>query len=59
MIEFTQYIASGRNPQNLKVVLWRVGNYKYEIEIAGRVSEKLECAYSQAIKKFNSEIKGI
>jgi hypothetical protein len=40
-------------------VLWRVGNYKYEIEIAGRVSKKLECAYSQAIKKFNSEIKGI
>jgi len=59
MIEFTQYIASGKNPQNLKVVLWRVGNYKYEIEIAGRVSAKLECEYNEALAKFNTEIKGI
>lgn len=50
-----QYIASGYNSENQRVILWRYGNYRYCLEIAGRDIE-FEAAYEEALEHFQIEI---
>lgn len=47
-----QYIADGFNENHERVILWRVGNYRYSMEIAGKDTE-FEAEYYEALEKFN------
>jgi len=50
-----QYIASGYNKNRERVVLWRLGNYIYQLEIAGK-NTNFSAEYNQALKRFNGAI---
>ena len=47
-----QYIADGYNNQGQRVILWRTGNYQYQLETAkGNVN--FEAEYYAALDRFN------
>jgi hypothetical protein len=50
-----QFITSGRNAAGERVILWRVGNYRYDLEIAGK-SYKFEAEYYTALDHFGLEV---
>lgn len=50
-----QYIADGFNAQGERVVLWRVGNYQYQLEIAGK-DHNFEAEYYDAMAKFKDHV---
>ena len=50
-----QYIADGYNAQRERVVLWRTGNYQYQLEIAGR-NHAFEAEYYSALERFHSQV---
>jgi hypothetical protein len=50
-----QLIDSGRNAAGERVILWRVGNYRYDLEIAGK-SYKFEAEYYTALDRFRLEV---
>ena len=51
-----QYIIDGYNTNNDRVVLWRTGNYRYQIEIAGK-NQDIEAEYYDAIELFKKALK--
>lgn len=55
-----QYIAAGFDSENRRVILWRAGEYQYEIEIYENNSNKtkiqLEGEYYTALAKFTEMI---
>lgn len=51
-----QYITDGRNGRNERVVLWRTGEYTYELEIAGKNLKFYETEYYEALDQFNAAI---
>lgn len=50
-----EYIADGYNKSNERVVLWRVGNYQYQLEIAGK-NTNFTAEYYDALERFKSEV---
>ena len=50
-----QIITSGHNATGERVILWRVGNYRYDLEIAGK-SHKFEAEYYTALDHFGLEV---
>ena len=55
-----QYITDGRNGRNERVVLWRTGEYTYELDIGTGIHKKnlkfYETEYYEAIEQFNGAI---
>lgn len=51
-----QYITDGRNGRNERVVLWRTGEYTYELEINGKNLKFYETEYYEALDQFNAAI---
>ena len=54
-----QYIVSGRNKYDEQVILWRHGDYNYEIEINAGLSKKVTHVngeYYDALAKFEEII---
>jgi len=49
-----QYIADGYNNQGQRVILWRTGNYQYQLETAGN-NVNFEAEYYEALDRFNSK----
>jgi len=56
-----QYITSGRNGNDEKVVLWRTGEYEYEIDIGSGIHKKnvkfYETEFNEALEQFKSSIR--
>ena len=50
-----QYIADGYNAKRERVVLWRTGNYKYQLEIAGK-NINFTAEYYDAVERFEAEV---
>ena len=50
-----QLIDSGRNTAGERVILWSLGNYRYDLEIAGRAN-KFEADYYEALDHFRLEV---
>ena len=50
-----EYIADGYNKSNERVVLWRVGNYQYQLEIAGK-NTNFTAEYYDALERFKSKV---
>lgn len=50
-----QLIESGYNAAGERVILWRIGNYRYDLEIAGK-SHKFEAEYYTALDHFRLEV---
>jgi hypothetical protein len=50
-----QYIADGYNKNLERVVLWRTGEYQYELEVAGK-TELIHVEYNDAMVAFNKEL---
>lgn len=50
-----QYITDGYNQSKERVILWRLGNYQYQLEIAGKESN-FEASYEEALEKFNAAL---
>lgn len=50
-----EYIADGYNKSNERVVLWRVGNYQYQLEIAGK-NTNFTAEYYDALERFKGEV---
>lgn len=46
-----QYIADGYNKSGERVVLWRLGNYQYQLEIAGK-NTNFTAEYYEALERF-------
>lgn len=53
-----QFITSGTNALGQRVILWRLGNYRYSLEIAGR-DHKFEAEYYDALEHFRCEVGSI
>lgn len=55
-----QYIADGYNKRDERVVLWRTGEYTYELEIGTGIYKKnlpfYETEYYDALDQFNAAI---
>jgi hypothetical protein len=55
-----QYITDGRNSRNERVVLWRTGEYTYELDIGTGIHKKnlkfYETEYYEALEQFNAAI---
>jgi hypothetical protein len=55
-----QYITDGRNGKNERVVLWRTGEYTYELDIGTGIYKKnlkfYETEYYEALDQFNAAI---
>ena len=51
-----QYITDGYNGRGDRVVLWRTGEYTYELEIAGKNLKFYETEYYEALEQFNGDI---
>ena len=54
-----QYMASGYNTENERVVLWRKGDYKYELEIGTglyKKSQDFEAECNDAMDIFYNSI---
>jgi hypothetical protein len=56
-----QYITSGRNGNDEKVVLWRTGEYKYELDIGSGIHKKnvkfYGTEFNEAFEQFMSSIR--
>lgn len=50
-----QYIADGYNKARERVVLWRLGNYQYQLETAGR-EVNFHAEYYDALSRFKGEV---
>jgi hypothetical protein len=55
-----QYITDGRNGNNERVILWRTGEYTYELDVGTGIYKKnlkfYETEYYEAIDQFNAAI---
>lgn len=55
-----QYIADGYNGRDERVVLWRTGEYTYELEIGSGIHKKnlkfYETEYYEALDQFNAAV---
>ena len=55
-----QYITDGRNGRGERVVLWRTGEYTYELDISAGIHKKnlkfYETEYYEALDQFNAAI---
>ena len=55
-----QYITDGRNGKNERVVLWRTGEYTYELDIGTGIYKTTlkfyETEYYEALDQFNAAI---
>ena len=51
-----QYITDGYNGRGDRVVLWRTGEYTYELEIAGKNLKFYETEFGEAIGYFDAAI---
>jgi hypothetical protein len=50
-----QYIASGTNKRNERVVLWHTGDYRYDIDIGSGIYKrtiKFYTEYGEALEQF-------
>jgi hypothetical protein len=50
-----QYIADGYNKNRERVVLWRTGNYQYQLEVAGK-NTNFSAEYYDALERFKSQV---
>lgn len=50
-----QYIIDGYNQVDTRVVLWRTGNYQYQLEIAGR-EVNFGASYEEALIAFGKAL---
>jgi hypothetical protein len=50
-----QYIADGYNKDRERVVLWRLGNYQYQLEVAGK-NTNFSAEYYTALERFKSHV---
>ena len=50
-----QYIADGFNKNRERVVLWRRGNYQYQLETAGK-EVNFAAEYYTAMERFKSAV---
>ena len=50
-----QYIADGYNKSRERVVLWRTGNYQYQLEIAGKETN-FSAEYYDALERFKGAV---
>ena len=50
-----QYIADGYNKNRERVVLWRLGNYQYQLEVAG-VNTNFTAEYYDALERFKGSV---
>lgn len=51
-----QYITDGYNGRGERVILWRTGEYTYELEINGKNLKFYETEYYEALEQFNAAI---
>jgi len=55
-----QYITDGRNGRNERVILWRTGEYTYELDIGTGIHKKnikfYETEYYDALEQFDAAI---
>lgn len=55
-----QYIANRLNGRGERVVLWRTGEYTYELEIGSGIHKKslkfYETEYYEALEQFNAAV---
>jgi hypothetical protein len=55
-----QYIVDGVNGRNERVILWRTGEYTYELEIGSGIHKKnlkfYETEYYEALDQFNAAV---
>jgi hypothetical protein len=55
-----QYITDGRDGRNERVILWRTGEYTYELDIGTGLSKTTlkfyETEYYEALEFFNNAI---
>ena len=51
-----QYIASGYTDARERVILWRVGEYQYKLEVANNVEMRINEEYTDAIKIFDKMV---
>ena len=50
-----QYIADGYNKNRERVVLWRLGNYQYQLEVAGK-NTNFTAEYYDALERFKTAV---
>jgi hypothetical protein len=50
-----QYIADGYNKSRERVVLWRRGNYQYQLEVAGKCTN-FTAEYYDALERFKGAV---
>lgn len=50
-----QYIADGYNKNRERVVLWRLGNYQYQLEVAGK-NTNFTAEYYDALERFKTDV---
>jgi hypothetical protein len=55
-----QFITDGRNGRDERVILWRTGEYTYELEIGTGIYRKnlkfYETEYYEALEQFNAAV---
>jgi hypothetical protein len=55
-----QFIVDGVNGRNERVILWRTGEYTYELEIGSGIHKKnlkfYETEYYEALDQFNAAV---
>jgi len=55
-----QYITDGRNGKDERVILWRTGEYTYELDIGTGIHKKnikfYETEYYDALEQFDAAI---
>jgi hypothetical protein len=55
-----EYITDGRNGRDERVILWRTGEYTYELDIGTGIPKKnlkfYETEYYEALEQFNAAI---
>jgi hypothetical protein len=55
-----QYITDGRNSKDERVILWRTGEYTYELDIGTGIHKKnlkfYETEFYEALDQFNAAI---
>jgi len=55
-----QLITDGRNGRGERVILWRTGEYTYELEIGSGINKKnlkfYETEYYDALDQFNAAV---
>jgi hypothetical protein len=55
-----QYITDGRNGRDERVILWRTGEYTYELDIGTGIHKKnlkfYETEFYEALEQFNNAI---